>query len=150
MTDHTAPQYPEPSQAPEVDPQAVPPLIQSSARWFWWIAGLSLVNSLMSQSGSGTSFVMGLGLTAVLDAILVHQKYLNLILDVMVVGLFVIFGYQARLGKLWALGLGIVLYALDTLIYVFAKDWMPVAFHGLALFFLFKGAMAQIAWRKNA
>ncbi len=34
------------------------PQIISGARWFWWIAGLSLVNSVLIHGGSDTSFVI--------------------------------------------------------------------------------------------
>ena len=41
------------------------PIILNAARWFWWIAGLSLVNTVLFYSGSNTSFIVGLGLTTV-------------------------------------------------------------------------------------
>ncbi len=37
------------------------PEVMSGASWFWWIAGLSLVNSIMTHSGSDTGFIIGLG-----------------------------------------------------------------------------------------
>ena len=41
------------------------PEVMSGASWFWWIAGLSLVNSIMTHSGSDTGFIIGLGFTLV-------------------------------------------------------------------------------------
>jgi hypothetical protein len=121
------------------------PLVQSAARWFWWIAGLSLVNIVMAQSGSETSFVMGLGITAVSDAIFEAQKAIGFVVDAVVLGFFFFLGLQAMRGKLWAFYLGITVYAFDALIYLFVQDWMPVAFHALAIFFISKGAVALIA-----
>lgn len=34
----------------------------SGAGWFFWIAGLSVVNSAISLLGGGWSFVLGLGI----------------------------------------------------------------------------------------
>jgi hypothetical protein len=132
-----------------VSPAAPPsPAVQSAARWFWWIAGLSLVNTLLAQSGSNTSFVMGLGFTAVSDAVFAGQKVISIVIDAMAIGFFVFVGLQATKGKLWAFYLGIVAYALDALIYVLAQDWMPVAFHALAIFFLARGAVSLISARQ--
>ena len=38
------------------------------------------------------------------------------------------------------LALGIVAYTLDAGIYVLFQDWMSLAFHGLGLFYMFRGA----------
>src|SRR4051794_33834386 len=37
--------------------------IKSGADWFFWIAGLSLVNSFVALSGKGWGFILGLGIT---------------------------------------------------------------------------------------
>src|SRR5579862_2442373 len=39
------------------------------ANWFYWIAGLSIVNSLIMHGGGGIYFVVGLSVTLVVDAI---------------------------------------------------------------------------------
>ncbi|GAB3377090.1 hypothetical protein GCM10027431_32590 [Lysobacter rhizosphaerae] len=125
------------------------PAVQSAARWFWWIAGLSLINTLLAQSGSETSFVMGLGFTVVSDAVLANQKVISVVIDAIAIGFFVFVGLQATKGKMWAFYLGILAYALDALIYVLAQDWMPVAFHVLALFFIARGAVSLISSRQK-
>ena len=38
------------------------PLILSGARWFWWIAGLSLINTIAGISNTNVNFVMGLSM----------------------------------------------------------------------------------------
>ncbi len=43
-------------------------LIRSGANWFIWIAGLSLVNSVLFAVGSNWAFFLGLGATQFVDA----------------------------------------------------------------------------------
>jgi hypothetical protein len=117
------------------------PAVQSAARWFWWIAGLSLVNTVLAHSGSDSNFVIGLGITAISDAVFANVKALAFVIDAIAVGFFFLIGLKAQQGKTWAFYLGLVAYALDALIYVRFADWMPVAFHGLAIFFIVRGLM---------
>jgi hypothetical protein len=118
------------------------PTVISGARWFWWIVGLSIVNIVMFQSGSNTSFVIGLGMTSVSDAIFADAKAIGFAIDAVVLGFFGLMGLYAQRGKLWAFYLGTVVYILDALIYLYFEDWMSVAFHGLVIFYLVKGAAA--------
>jgi hypothetical protein len=41
--------------------------VVNGAKWFYWIAGLSLVNSLVVVFGGNFHFVLGLGITSVVD-----------------------------------------------------------------------------------
>lgn len=125
-----------------VVPPAVPPSVQASARWFWWIAGLSLVNIVMLQSGTHTSFVVGLGMTVLSDAVFSSNKPVGFLVDAVVLGFFFLMGDRARRGALWAFYVGLAVYAIDTLIYLRVQDWMPVAFHALVIYFLSRGVMA--------
>jgi hypothetical protein len=118
------------------------PLIQSGASWFWWIAGLSVVNTIMIHSGTDRNFVIGLGFTLLADAIFKEIKVIAFIVDAVALATFVGFGLLSRKGHLWAFITGIVLYTLDAGIYVLGQDWMSVAFHGLALFYMIRGAKA--------
>jgi hypothetical protein len=45
----------------------------------------------------------------------------------------------AQREQAWAFYLGLVVYALDALIYLRFQDWLPVAFHAYAIFAIFKG-----------
>lgn len=116
------------------------PEIISGARWFWWIAGLSLVNTVMLHSGSDTSFVIGLGFTLMADAMFKAYQFIAFGIDAVALGLIFGLGWFAGKGHLWAFVAGTVVYGLDALIYVLFQDWMSVAFHGLALFFIIRGA----------
>jgi hypothetical protein len=126
------------------------PLIRSGARWFWWIAGLSVVNIVLFQTKSNASFVLGLGITALSDAAFANDKLTGFVIDAAAVGFFVLMGLQAARGKLWAFYVGLAVYALDALIYLNYQDWMPVAFHALAIFFIVRGAMALRAGLRPA
>jgi|AraplaDrversion2_2_1032049.scaffolds.fasta_scaffold108553_1 uncharacterized membrane protein YdcZ (DUF606 family) len=118
------------------------PTVASSARWFWWIAGLSLVNLLLFYAGSNTNFVVGLGMTAVVSAVFTDPKVVGLILSALIIGHYGVIGYFALREKLWAFYIGLVVYVIDALVYAFFEDWMPVAFHAYVIFHLFKGISA--------
>ncbi len=118
------------------------PAVASAARWFWWIAGLSVVNMIMSMSQSKENFVVGLGMTALADAIFAHARPVAFAIDAVVVGFFVVMGRFARRGARWAFLAGAGVYAVDALIYANVRDWMPVAFHVLVLFFIGRGIAA--------
>jgi len=118
------------------------PLVQSGARWFWWIAGLSAVNVGMQHSGSDTHFVVGLGITSLIDALFSGLPVVSLPLDALVLAFFFAMGLMAQRGSMRAFYVGGAVYALDGLLYLFMADWMPVGFHVLVLFFIGKGALA--------
>src|SRR5438270_4545311 len=42
--------------------------LRSGANWFYWIAGLSLLNTIIFMAGSDWHFVAGLGITQLIDA----------------------------------------------------------------------------------
>jgi len=117
------------------------PEVISGANWFWWIAGLSVVNSVMIHTGSDRTFVIGLGFTLLADTIFKDHLLIALVIDVIALAVIVGFGFLSRKGHLWAFVLGIVLYTLDAGIYVLGQDWMSVGFHCLALFYMGRGAL---------
>jgi hypothetical protein len=150
MTESTTPSASAPAATAAAQPPAVHPMAQSGARWFWWIAGLSLVNTVLIHSGSDTSFVVGLGITLIADVIFANQQPIGFIIDAIVLGFFFLMGYYGIRGKAWAFYLGLFVYILDALIYVWAQDWMSVGFHALAIFFIVKGVMSLRQTRQPA
>jgi hypothetical protein len=127
--------------------------VRSGGSNFYWIAGLSVVNSIISVFGGGISFVIGLGLTQIVDgiALLFAQespgsanliKAMGLILSIGLSSVFVIFGYFAGKQKRWAFIVGMVLYGLDALILLVFKDWIGVLFHLFFLWSLWGGLQA--------
>jgi hypothetical protein len=127
-------------------------IVGAGASWFLWIAGLSLVNSVIGLAGGNLHFIVGLGITQIVDAV-AHQAgsagiVLDLIINGIVAGLFVFFWQFARKGQRWAFLVGMVLYAADGLLLVAFKDILSVAFHGYALFRMYGGLKALPALRK--
>ena len=118
--------------------------LKSGASWFYWIAGLSLINSVVSFTGSGWRFILGLGITQVLDAFgsRIGSKVAALVLDLGVAGAFILFGVFAHKAQTWAFIIGMALFALDGLIFLVRQDWIGVGFHAFVLYCLFRGFTA--------
>jgi hypothetical protein len=122
----------------------------SGAGWFFWIAGLSLVNSIILLSGGDSYFVVGLGVTLVTDsvAVMIAEENPDVAMvvkgaafgfDLLVAGIVCLFGWLSRRPILPIFALGMVLYLLDGLIYVLVGDWMSVGFHAFVLFGMWSG-----------
>jgi hypothetical protein len=137
--------------APVAAASAADPVLEKQLRgggsWFYWIAGLSLVNSVMALSGSGTRFVLGLGVTQIFDGL--AQGFgsgaglaVAVVLDLLAAAVFVFFGVFANKRHTWSFIVGMALYALDGLIYLIGPDWLGVGFHAFVLFCLFRGFKA--------
>ncbi len=131
--------------APKLNPASAGQM-KASASWFYWIAGLSLVNSIAALSGSSWRFLFGLGITQLIDAFGASlggaAKVIVLVLDLLVAGVFVLFGVFANKGQLWAFAVGMVLFGLDGLLLVLVKDWLGVGFHAFVLYLLYRGFIA--------
>jgi hypothetical protein len=127
---------------------------RNGGAWFFWIAGLSLMNTIAITSGAimrpGARFglVVGLGTTAVSDGLFYAQLYRPMLaygIDAVVLSLFVALGFFARKGMLWPFILGLVLYGLDALIYVFLfgqPQLLYIGFHVFVLFRIWRGVQA--------
>ena len=115
--------------------------MESGASWFYWIAGLSLVNTVSEAMGSTWGFVIGLGLTQLLGAG---------VLTLLVICGFAFLGWVARRPSVAAFTIGIALFGLDTLLFIAIGDWIGIAFHGLALYFLWSGLGAARAIKRQA
>lgn len=145
--------FPASAPAPVIDKAIVAqsdPVIMSGASWFWWIAGLSVVNTVLIHSGSETSLAIGLGFTLIADAVFKEMKLIAFVIDAFALATICGLGFFARKGHFWAFIVGIVLYGLDALIYVGLQGWIGVAIHGFALFYMIRGAAALRAGLKAA
>lgn len=122
--------------------------VKSGGSWYYWVAALSLVNSIVAFSGGGGGFVIGLSVTQVVDAMLADSggsaKAIGLVLGVLAAGVFVLFGVFAYKRHVWAFIVGMLLYGLDTILTVMAKQWLGLAFHGWVLVSLFIGMRAAM------
>lgn len=116
---------------------------RSDGHWFYWIAALSAINSLAALSGTNWRFLISLGITQVVDAVGKDLsgvgKIAALVVDFFMLGIFVVLGvFAAKLQK-WAFITGMVLFALDAALELLVQDWIGLAFHAYALYFLFRG-----------
>lgn len=126
------------------------------AGWFSAIAVFSIINLLILAFGGGVNFVIGLGITQLIDVLcMILSKQLEAnagiifrvvggIVTVCIAGLFLLLGVLSRRGHLWAFLVGMVLYALDGLIFLFFQDWLSFGFHVFALLMLAGGMKAQL------
>jgi len=117
--------------------------MRSCSSWFYWVAALSLVNSVVAFAGGGWRFLFGLGITQVFDGFGTglggSGKFVALFLDLIAAGVLVLFGVLAGKRHTWAFIVGMVLLLLDGGILLLAQDWIGVAFHAFVLFRLFQG-----------
>ena len=118
-------------------------VVKAGANWFITVAVLSMINSVLSMSGTGIRFIFGLGFAQLIDA-LAHQAgqsgvALDLVINGLIAGVFLVFWNFARRGQHWAFLVGMGLYAGDALIMLYFKDILAVAFHGYALYRMYSG-----------
>ena len=123
--------------------------------WFFFVAGLSVVNSLLVLFGADWSFIFGLGITQIFDGIAVAiagemgagagiwiVRGIVFVFNLAIAGFFVLFGWLSKKGYGAAFLIGIVLYVLDGLLFLVFRDWMGLAFHALAVFPMVRGYLA--------
>jgi hypothetical protein len=152
-------EYQDDLQRSQLDKNFIPPSVRkamnelppekayrNAANNFYTIAGLSLLNSIIAALGTGFVFVIGLGITQLIDAV-VHIAKANmpgsslvltaigLFFDIVICAVIAIIGYLTSKGNNWSLITGMILYALDAILVLFFKDWIGFAFH---LFFLWQ------------
>lgn len=129
--------------------------MKSGANNFYWIAGLSVVNSLMSIFGGGIFFVIGLGATLFVDAVAggVAENFegspivlgIGFIISLFISLIFAAFGYLANKKFGWAFIVGMLLYGLDAVVMLIFQEWIGFAFH---LYFMWGAWTGFSAFRK--
>jgi hypothetical protein len=97
----------------------------------------------MAMSSGGMRFFAGLGITRVFDELGgaggSTGSGIAFVINLLIAGVVCLFGVFARKGQKWAFIVGMVLYAADGLIFLLAGQMLSLAFHGLVLFFIFRG-----------
>lgn len=123
--------------------------LNSAASWFYVIAGLSVVNSLIAAFGSSIRFIFGLGITGVVDGIVTAMEFgaagklIGLVVSIFLAGLFAIFGFLAKKRLHWAFLVGMGIYLLDGLLLLLFESYLSAAFHAYVLYRLFQGLSAS-------
>lgn len=122
------------------------------ANWFYWLAGLSMITSLIAFFNGGVGFIFSLGITRIIDAIAAGvsenldgssaAKVVALVLDLIITGIFVLFGYLSNQKQIWAYLVGAILFLMDGLLSLMFGSILNTLAHGFVLFFLIRGFMA--------
>lgn len=132
--------------------------IKTGGAWLYWIAGLSILNSIVVLSGSNWGFVLGLTLTQGIDFVCRSFvpdsswaiKIAALALDLAIAGFIVVLGRLARRRQKWPFVAGLVLYGVDTLLTLFLGNWLGVLWHAWALTCIVIGLKAVTRWRRSS
>lgn len=145
--------------APEVDPllanriAALMAKGKKGAHWFYWVAALSLVTSVIILGGGQTHFVIGLGITLLASVIVssMAQQAPEAALTLQIIaGIFCFlvsavvawFGWMSAKRYTAVMGIGMGLYFLDGTLYLLIQDWMSIGFHAFALYCMWVGLSA--------
>lgn len=132
--------------------------LANGANWFYWIAALTLITTLIQVFGGNFSFAIGLGITQIVEGIsqgaseelgggMGIVRMIGIIIQVAFIAIFALFGFLANKAWTWVFIVGMVVYALDGLIFVFAGSIIGIIIHVVALYYLFMGVSA--AWNLN-
>jgi hypothetical protein len=132
--------------------------VKYGVSWLYWIAALSLVNSVAALLGSDWRFIIGLGITQFIDVFAMGfgsgGKVVAFVLDLLAAGILVVLGIFANKHHGWAAIVGMVLLALDGLIVAVAalaagagSFWISFAVHVWAIMRIFRGFQATRAMR---
>ena len=122
----------------------------SGARWFYWIAAFSAVNSTIAFFSGDIYFVIGLAYTMFVDGVAYALepefgsvvKIAALVVNFIISGVFALFGFLSLKGIRALMVCGIGLYIIDGLIFLIFADFLSVAFHGYASFCLIRGFLS--------
>jgi hypothetical protein len=139
-----------PQDQPKADIVKITKSFENGSKWFYWIAGLSLVNSVAHLAHANFSFVIGLGITQIVDAIALagtqRHPEISVVINIIAfifaaifAGIFALFGWLAGRKHGWAFIVGLILYVPDGLIFLLIQDWMSIAFHGFAFVCILTG-----------
>jgi len=109
--------------------------------WYYWVAVLSLVNSVSAFAGSTWRFILGLGITQVIDEFGRNLRHgwkgcrasIGPACRWDPGALRDIWQQRSFLGFYW----GMILFALDGVLFLLMQDWLGVGFHAFICFACF-------------
>ncbi len=124
----------------QIDPALT---VKRSANWFYWIAALSLINSAVLLTESDFGFIAGLGFTQMLDGMMMEiigsYNFISFLPSLVVSILFAFIGYLSKNLSKGAYIIGMILYALDSLLFFLTNDFLFLGFHVFVLFMMYSG-----------
>ena len=124
---------------------------KSGAAWFYWVAGLSLINTLCALTEANFGFALGLNVTQIADygALRAVQggadssvKIFALGFDLVIYALMVGCGWLSQKRVLPVFALGMALYLLDALLFFLVADVVSIILHVFALWCMWAGFTA--------
>ena len=123
---------------------------QSGARWFFWIAGLTVVTSVLALTGAGYAFFLSLGATQFIDGVAKGLssefgdtvRIVGLVADIAIAAVFALLGWFAYKRQLWAFLVGMAIFALDALLLLVFQVWISFIFHAVVTYWIFRGYQA--------
>lgn len=118
---------------------------KSGANWFYWLAGLSLLSTILLYMGSSIIPALTLGIAELLTYLALEEPSWIVVLAPMYllsVSVIGVIGFFSSKGVRWLYLIGIILIGLDTLLVLLAVDIMGILFHAIALYFLIQGYIA--------
>lgn len=128
---------------------------KNGAAWFYWIAGLSLVNTVLVLTQADLAFALGLVITMIPDHVAAGMALkpdgnlavlgAALAFDAVILGLFILCGYLSQRRILPVFALGMVVYLLDGILSFFLlglSDFIGIAIHVYALWSMWSGFLA--------
>jgi len=125
-----------------------------AADWFFWLAILSVINSLIVYYYKVPNTPGALGITQWVDGttsgINASMTTVSLVTNILIAGALAMFGLLARRGSDVAFVVGIFLYVIDAFLMIGMKDFFGFGVHLIALFFLVKGLLASRHIREDA
>jgi hypothetical protein len=120
--------------------------MRRGASWFFTVAALSGINSLLQIFDAKIRFIFGLGITQVAGALAGHTTngtVVLLLVDGLFIGLLLLCGKWAREKSQGAFLGGMTAYALDGLLLVLFGMWIDAAVHAYALYRMWQGYAAS-------
>ena len=142
----------------DYEPREVVERAKKASGWFAAIALFSVVNSVLVLLNAKVSFVIGLGATQVVDALLLGVResaagaveavctLIAVAVNLVIIGLVMLIWWLSKRGNAIAYVIGMVLYLLDTAIFLLVQDWVGVGFHVFFLAMLWGGYGFVRAW----
>ncbi len=124
--------------------------VRSGAMWFYIIAILSGLNSATVFTHWDHTFSTGLGITQVVDGMLILVQNdrpdlaplamgITILIHFIALTTCALFGFFASRSEAWAFKVGMTLYALDALIFVLSRHYISFGLHLLILSFIHRG-----------
>jgi len=129
--------------APNEERAALERQRRNGGQWFYWIAGLSLINAAIAFAGQEWRFILGLGVTQLVQELAKESDGTKAgLVGIGVIVIFLVLGQRAVQGAGWAFVLGMVLFGLDGAIFLLVRDWIGAGFHAFALAMIARGYAA--------